>query len=174
MYNIWVGLWVATKKLKIMKTAMVTFFTIPSKWSSNLCSQAQHMWWHVTLTKVPQYPKALFLYLRNTPKEVTELKDSNSLTPLVYFPTGFRESMEILELEGTATYYWYAVTKVQTLKITMPPSHNGRTWRTDYLFTYEQYTDFHQVRFSIQGNSKRYNVIHRHWVWNKNKSKIQW
>lgn len=27
-----------------------------------------------------------------------------------------------------------------------------------------QYTDFHQVRFSIQGNNKHYIVIHRHWV----------
>lgn len=43
---------------------------------------------------------------------------------------------------------------------------------TDGLFTYGQYIDFHQVRFSIQGNSKHYNVIHRHWVWNKN-AKIQ-
>ena len=35
--------------------------------------------------------------------------------------------------------------------------------------TYGQYTDFHQVKSSIQDNSKHYNVIHRHWVWNKNK-----
>ena len=37
--------------------------------------------------------------------------------------------------------------------------------------TYGQYTDFPQVKSSIQGSSKHYNVIHRHWVWNKNKQK---
>lgn len=45
--------------------------------------------------------------------------------------------------------------------------------KTDRLFTYGQYTDFHQVRFSIQGNSKHYNGIHRHWVWKKKKIQSQ-